>query len=182
MTDNALVYRRGHAWQQALSDLGAQARLTRCYRPRPTAEQNGSTAPCATNGCTPGLHQQPGPRRRPTPLLHTYNHHRARTALGVDHPSPASTTVLVATPRARVTVSTSVKADRNIDRRRAVRGRGAGAQLLLGTRLPRLVRRAEEVLAIRAVPSRQYALYAQKPIGGSLQFAGRHMTPVELSA
>ncbi len=34
MTGNAMAYRRGHAWHQALTDLGAQARFTRSYRPQ----------------------------------------------------------------------------------------------------------------------------------------------------
>jgi transposase InsO family protein len=34
MTDNALAYRRSHAWRQALADLGAQPRFTRIYRPQ----------------------------------------------------------------------------------------------------------------------------------------------------
>jgi transposase InsO family protein len=34
MTDNALAYRRGHAWRDALADLGAHARFTRAYRPQ----------------------------------------------------------------------------------------------------------------------------------------------------
>jgi transposase len=34
MTDNALAYRRGQAWHQALADLGAQPRFTRRYRPQ----------------------------------------------------------------------------------------------------------------------------------------------------
>jgi hypothetical protein len=29
MTDNALAYRRGHAWRDALTDLGAQGRSPR---------------------------------------------------------------------------------------------------------------------------------------------------------
>jgi transposase InsO family protein len=32
MTDNAMAYRRGRAWHQALNDLGAQARFIRSYR------------------------------------------------------------------------------------------------------------------------------------------------------
>ena len=33
MTDNALAYRRSHAWRDALADIGADARFTRRYRP-----------------------------------------------------------------------------------------------------------------------------------------------------
>jgi transposase InsO family protein len=39
MTDNALAYRRGRAWHQALADLGAQARFTRRYRPQTNGQR-----------------------------------------------------------------------------------------------------------------------------------------------
>ena len=38
MTDNALVYRRSHAWRDALSEIGATARFTRRYRPQTNCE------------------------------------------------------------------------------------------------------------------------------------------------
>ena len=34
MTDNAMAYRRSHAWREAPADLGAAARFTRSYRPQ----------------------------------------------------------------------------------------------------------------------------------------------------
>jgi len=34
MTDNAMAYRRSHAWRDALLELGAQPRFTRSYRPQ----------------------------------------------------------------------------------------------------------------------------------------------------
>lgn len=34
MTDNAMAYRRSAAWRDALSEIGAQARFTRRYRPQ----------------------------------------------------------------------------------------------------------------------------------------------------
>lgn len=34
MTDNALAYRRSAAWREALTEIGAQARFTRRYRPQ----------------------------------------------------------------------------------------------------------------------------------------------------
>ena len=52
MTDNALAYRRGQAWHQALHDLGAQARFTRRYRP----QTNGKACEdCCWRGIGPGL-------------------------------------------------------------------------------------------------------------------------------
>ena len=34
MTDNAMAYRRSHAWREALAEIGAQPRFTRRYRPQ----------------------------------------------------------------------------------------------------------------------------------------------------
>ena len=86
MTDNALAYRRSTAWQQALTDLGAQARFTRRYRPQTNgkAERFNRTlleewayARPFTSG-TERAAALPG-------WLHTYNNHRTHTALG-GHP------------------------------------------------------------------------------------------------
>jgi transposase InsO family protein len=50
MTDNALAYRRSHAWRQALADLGAHPRFTRSYRPQTNdkAERFNRTLETAT--------------------------------------------------------------------------------------------------------------------------------------
>jgi transposase InsO family protein len=83
MTDNAQVYRRGRAWQQALAELGAQARFTRCYRP----QTNGKAERFNRTMCDEWLYFRPfaSNQDRADALpgwLHTYNHHRAHTALG----------------------------------------------------------------------------------------------------
>lgn len=82
LTDNALAYRHGRAWHQALTDLGATARRTRPYRPqtngkverfnRTLLDEWAYIRPYATN------------QERTEALglfLHTYNHHRCHTAL-----------------------------------------------------------------------------------------------------
>jgi transposase InsO family protein len=86
MTDNALAYRRGHAWREALDTLNARAVFTRRYRPqtngkaerfnRTLLEEWAYNRPFTTNS----------DRTQALPTwLHTYNHHRSHTALG-GHP------------------------------------------------------------------------------------------------
>jgi transposase InsO family protein len=83
MTDNALAYRRGRAWRQALHELGAQARFTRRYRP----QTNGKAERLNRTMCDEWIYSRPfiNSQDRAAALpewLHTYNHHRAHTALG----------------------------------------------------------------------------------------------------
>lgn len=83
MTDNALAYRRGRAWHQALHDLGAQARFTRRYRP----QTNGKAERFNRTMCDEWIYARPftsnQDRTNALPAwLHTYNHHRSHTALG----------------------------------------------------------------------------------------------------
>jgi transposase InsO family protein len=83
MTDNALAYRRSMAWRVALTEIGAEARFTRRYRPqtngkaerfnRTLLEEWAYQRPFASN--TDRAQALPG-------WLHTYNHHRSHTALG----------------------------------------------------------------------------------------------------
>ncbi|MFG1626809.1 IS481 family transposase [Kribbella sp. NPDC049227] len=82
MTDNALVYRRGRAWQQALADLGAQARFTRRYRPQTNgkAERFNRTLLDEWAYAQPYTSNQHRAEALPT-WLHTYNHHRNHTSL-----------------------------------------------------------------------------------------------------
>jgi transposase InsO family protein len=83
MTDNALAYRRGHAWHQALADLGAQARFTRRYRP----QTNGKAERFNRTMCDEWIYSRPftSGQDRADALpgwLHEYNYHRPHTALG----------------------------------------------------------------------------------------------------
>jgi transposase InsO family protein len=87
MTDNALAYRRGQAWRQALTDLDAQARFTRRYRP----QTNGKAERFNRTMCDEWLYARPftsnHDRAQALPAwLHTYNHHRSHTALGGQPP------------------------------------------------------------------------------------------------
>jgi len=87
MTDNALAYRRGRAWHQALSDLGAQARFTRRYRP----QTNGKAERFNRTMLEEWIYARPftSSQDRADALpgwLHTYNHHRNHTSLGGQPP------------------------------------------------------------------------------------------------
>jgi transposase InsO family protein len=87
MTDNALAYRNGHAWHQALADLGAQARFTRAYRP----QTNGKAERFNRTMSDEWIYSRPftssQDRADALPIwLHTYNHHRAHTALAGQPP------------------------------------------------------------------------------------------------
>lgn len=83
MTDNAMAYRRGRAWHQTLNDLGAQARFTRSYRPQTNgkAERFNRTMSDEWIYSRPFTSSQDRADALPE-WLHTYNHHRAHTALG----------------------------------------------------------------------------------------------------
>lgn len=87
MTDNAIVYRRSHAWRQALADLGAEPRFTRPYRP----QTNGKAERLNRTMCEEWLYAQPfttGDERAAAlpQWLHTYNHHRGHTSLAGNPP------------------------------------------------------------------------------------------------
>ena len=86
MTDNALAYRRSHAWRDALTSIGAQARFTRRYRP----QTNGKAERFNRTLLEEWAYQRPfasnTERAAALPVwLHTYNHHRCHTAIG-GHP------------------------------------------------------------------------------------------------
>lgn len=87
LTDNAWAYRKSTAWRRALTDLGAQGKLTRAYRPqtngkverfnRTLLDEWAYIRPYASNDeRTAAL----------TDYLHTYNYHRCHTALGGQPP------------------------------------------------------------------------------------------------
>jgi transposase InsO family protein len=87
MTDNALAYRRGRAWQQALTDLNATARFTKKYRP----QTNGKAERFNRTLLDEWAYQRPytsnHDRAQALPAwLHTYNYHRSHTALGGQPP------------------------------------------------------------------------------------------------
>ena len=83
MTDNAMAYRRSHAWRHARAELGAQPRFTRSYRP----QTNGKAERVNRTLADEWAYQRPftssADRAAALPgWLHTYNHHRNHTALG----------------------------------------------------------------------------------------------------
>jgi transposase InsO family protein len=83
MTDNAWAYRRGRAWRQALTDLDAQARFTRRYRPQTNgkAERFNRTLADEWAYAQPFTSNQQRADALPV-WLHTYNYHRSHTSLG----------------------------------------------------------------------------------------------------
>jgi transposase InsO family protein len=87
MTDNALAYRRGHPWRDALAELGAQPRFTRAYRP----QTNGKAERFNRTMADEWIYSRPftSSQDRANALpgwLHTYNHHRGHTALAGQPP------------------------------------------------------------------------------------------------
>src|SRR5690606_37750578 len=86
-TDNALAYRRGRAWHQALADLGATATLTRRYRPQTNgkAERFNRTLLHEWAYAQPFTSNQHRTDALPA-WPHTYNHHRSHTSLGGQPP------------------------------------------------------------------------------------------------
>jgi transposase InsO family protein len=86
MTDNAMAYRRSHAWATALADLGAQARFTRSYRPQTNGKAERFNRTLADEWAYARPFTSSADRAAALPgWLHTYNHHRGHTALG-GHP------------------------------------------------------------------------------------------------
>jgi transposase InsO family protein len=87
MTDNAMAYRRSHAWRQALADLDAQARFTKRYRPQTNgkAERFNRTLLEEWAYSRPFTSNTERANALPT-WLHTYNYHRSHTSLGGQPP------------------------------------------------------------------------------------------------
>lgn len=83
MTDNALAYRRSHAFRQAVDDLGAQQRFTRRYRPQTNGKAERFNRTLAEEWAYICPFDSSAERAAALPgWLHTYNHHRSHTALG----------------------------------------------------------------------------------------------------
>ena len=83
MTDNAFAYRRGHAWREALTDLGAQARFTAAYRPQTNGKAERFNRTLADEWAYVRPFASSADRAAALPdWLHSYNHHRSHTALG----------------------------------------------------------------------------------------------------
>ncbi len=83
MTDNARAYRISHAWRDALTDLGAQARFTRPYRPQTNGKAERFNRTLADEWAYIRPFNSSAERTAALPdWLHTYNHHRSHTALG----------------------------------------------------------------------------------------------------
>ncbi|QYN19546.1 IS481 family transposase [Amycolatopsis sp. DSM 110486] len=87
MTDNALAYRRSHAWRDALTDIGAQARFTRRYRPQTNGKAERFNRTLAEEWAYAQPFTNSHHRAEALPgFLHHYNHHRSHTALGGQPP------------------------------------------------------------------------------------------------
>ena len=83
MTDNALAYRRSHAWRDALASIGAEARFTRRYRPQTNGKAERFNRTLAEEWAYAQPFTSSHHRAEALPeFLHRYNHHRAHTALG----------------------------------------------------------------------------------------------------
>ncbi|MEZ7126373.1 IS481 family transposase [Nonomuraea sp. AD125B] len=86
LTDNALAYRRGTAWRQALAELGATAKHTRPYRPQTNGKAERFNRTLLDEWAYARPYASNDERTIALPdFLHTYNHHRGHTALG-GHP------------------------------------------------------------------------------------------------
>jgi transposase InsO family protein len=86
MTDNARAYRYSAAWAQALADLGAAKVLTRPYRPQTNGKAERFNRTLVEEWAYAQVFDDSTHRAAALPeWIHTYNHHRAHTALG-GHP------------------------------------------------------------------------------------------------
>jgi transposase InsO family protein len=92
MTDNAKAYRVSHAWREALTDLRAEARFTRSYRPQTNGKAERFNRTLADEWAYVRPFDSSQERAAALPdWLHTYNHHRSHTALGGQPPISRAT-------------------------------------------------------------------------------------------
>jgi transposase InsO family protein len=92
LTDNAMAYRRSHAWRQAMTDLGAQSRFTRSYRPQTNGKAERFNRTLADEWAYVRPFDSSAERAAALPgWLHIYNHHRGHTALGGQPPISRTT-------------------------------------------------------------------------------------------
>jgi transposase InsO family protein len=83
MTDNAKAYRLGRAWHDALTELGAEPRFTRTYRPQTNGKAERFNRTLADEWAYVRPFASSKERTAALPgWLHTYNHHRTHTSLG----------------------------------------------------------------------------------------------------
>jgi transposase InsO family protein len=86
LTDNAMAYRHSHAVAAAVAGLGAVQRCTRPYRPQTGGKVERFNRTLLTEWASVQVDATNADRRRACDAwLHTYNQHRAPTALG-GHP------------------------------------------------------------------------------------------------
>ncbi|GAA4983491.1 transposase InsO family protein [Nonomuraea thailandensis] len=82
LTDNALAYRRGTAWRQALADLGATGKHTRPYRPQTNGKAERFNRTLLDEWAYARPYDSNDERTAALQdFLHSYNHHRCHTAL-----------------------------------------------------------------------------------------------------
>jgi transposase InsO family protein len=92
LTDNAWAYRRSTAWRQAMTDLDAQQRFTRSYRPQTNGKAERFNRTLAEEWAYIRPFDSSAERAAALPgWLHTYNHHRSHTALGGQPPISRAT-------------------------------------------------------------------------------------------
>lgn len=86
LTDNAWAYRKGLAWKNVLTELGASGKLTRAYRPQTNGKVERFNRTLLDEWAYPRPYTSNQERTEAlADFLHTCNHHRCHTALG-GHP------------------------------------------------------------------------------------------------
>jgi transposase InsO family protein len=87
ITDNAMAYRRSHAFRAAVTEIGACQRFTRPYRPQTNGKAERFNRTLAEEWAYAQVFTSSDHRAAALPeFLHRYNHHRAHTALAGQPP------------------------------------------------------------------------------------------------